>query len=295
MDPVEETWDDEFIPAAPRSKPHARYFNDVLIDIDSKMIGKFIGKGGATIKGIKQESGAFISVIDSVTYGMKTVKISGSQKAKGLAQKLVEDFIKSNEQGKLVRNQPVQEVTEPELDNDAPLMSWEDMKKQHEENVKKRLAALPPIVKSFYKEHPEIAALSDKQVEDFRLSMNNIMVQCLNENNDLSIPKPVMKFTHAFQDYPEIMKEIKKQNFKIPSPVQCQAWPVIMSGHDLIAIAQTGTGKTLAFLLPAFIHINVQQTPREQRKGPTVLVLAPTRELVVQIESEVRIYLYKYC
>jgi ATP-dependent RNA helicase DDX43 len=51
--------------------------------------------------------------------------------------------------------------------------------------------------------------------------------------------------------------------------------------------AQTGTGKTLAFLLPALIHIDNQITPREERVGPNVLILSPTRELALQIEQEV--------
>jgi len=135
--------------------------------------------------------------------------------------------------------------------------------------------------------------MSDQEVEDFRLSKNNIMVKYIDENNTKPIPKPVLTFSHAFEDYPEILEEIQKQKFETPSPVQCQAWPIIMSGHDLIAIAQTGTGKTLAFLLPAFVHLDLQSTPRNKRKGPSVLVLAPTRELVLQIESEVKKYSYK--
>ncbi|CAF4730237.1 unnamed protein product, partial [Rotaria magnacalcarata] len=43
-----------------------------------------------------------------------------------------------------------------------------------------------------------------------------------------------------------------------PSPIQCQAWPIALKGYDFIGIAQTGTGKTLAFLLPALIHIDNQ-------------------------------------
>jgi ATP-dependent RNA helicase DDX43 len=48
------------------------------------------------------------------------------------------------------------------------------------------------------------------------------------------------------------------QGFSKPSPIQSQAWPYLLSGKDVIGIAQTGTGKTLAFLLPSFIHIDNQ-------------------------------------
>ncbi len=57
--------------------------------------------------------------------------------------------------------------------------------------------------------------------------------------------------------------------------------------------SQTGTGKTLAFLLPAFIHIKGQPVPLGQRGGPNVLVLAPTRELALQIAEEVEKYEYR--
>lgn len=62
-------------------------------------------------------------------------------------------------------------------------------------------------------------------------------------------------------------------------------FPIILSGHDLIGIAKTGSGKTLAFLLPAIVHINAQPAIK-RGDGPIALVLAPTRELVMQIQEE---------
>lgn len=61
----------------------------------------------------------------------------------------------------------------------------------------------------------------------------------------------------------------------------------------MTGIAQTGTGKTLAFLLPAMIHTEYQLIPRCERNGPNVLVLAPTRELALQIEKEVAKYSFR--
>lgn len=84
--------------------------------------------------------------------------------------------------------------------------------------------------------------------------------------------------------------EILTQKF---SYLSAQAWPYLLSGKDLIGIAQTGTGKTLAFLMPIFIHIDGQPVPRGQRGGPNVLVLSPTRELALQIHDEVKKYEYK--
>ncbi len=57
----------------------------------------------------------------------------------------------------------------------------------------------------------------------------------------------------------EILAQIDAQQFAEPTPVQCQMWPIVLSGYDTIGIAQTGTGKTLGFLLPALIHIDNQE------------------------------------
>lgn len=267
--------------------------NDVLMDIQSGLAGKIIGKGGVKIKALRKESGAFISVIDGDNYGLKMVKISGDANAKKIAQKLINEIINANDPEQI--RQKLQKESESS-NNVQPLSTfdWDMLMKEQAEYLKKKLDALPPIFKNFYKEHSEVSMMSDQEVEDFRLSKNNIMVKYIDENNTKPIPKPILKFSHAFKDYPEILEEIQKQKFETPSPVQCQAWPIIMSGYDLIAIAQTGTGKTLAFLLPAFIHLDLQPTPHNERKGPSVLVLAPTRELVLQIESEVSTAFYLF-
>ena len=110
------------------------------------------------------------------------------------------------------------------------------------------------------------------------------------EDDKSPILKPITKFAEAFHQFPGILATIKEQGFKFPSPIQSQAWPYLLSGKDVIGIAQTGTGKTLAFLLPAMIHIDNQKLPRGKRGGPNVLVMAPTRELAQQISMEVKKY-----
>lgn len=52
------------------------------------------------------------------------------------------------------------------------------------------------------------------------------------------------------------MSSLRAQGFPAPTPIQCQAWPMALSGRDVIAIAQTGSGKTISFALPAMLHIN---------------------------------------
>ena len=71
--------------------------------------------------------------------------------------------------------------------------------------------------------------------------------------------------------------------YKIPTPIQTKAIPMVLSGQDLIGCAETGTGKTAAFLLPI-----IQQISERSRPGVRVLVLAPTRELALQIEKNYR-------
>jgi ATP-dependent RNA helicase RhlE len=87
---------------------------------------------------------------------------------------------------------------------------------------------------------------------------------------------------------PKILQAVQEAGYTEPTPIQTAAIPPIIAGHDLIGIAQTGTGKTAAFTLPILTKLAAQ--PPGQRRGTKVLVIAPTRELVVQIEENVRAY-----
>jgi len=82
-----------------------------------------------------------------------------------------------------------------------------------------------------------------------------------------------------------VLSEVLKQGFEKPSPIQSQGWPMALLGRDMIGISATGSGKTLAFVLPAMIHICAQPylSPGD---GPITLILAPTRELALQIKVE---------
>ena len=102
-----------------------------------------------------------------------------------------------------------------------------------------------------------MTAMTEDERLEFLAAQNNIEVSELKES-DMPVPKPVRTFNEAWSHFPDILREISKQGFERPSPIQCQAWPTLLSGRDFIGIAQTGSGKTLAFLLPAFIHIEGQ-------------------------------------
>ena len=85
----------------------------------------------------------------------------------------------------------------------------------------------------------------------------------------------------------KILRAVTEAGYTEPTPIQSAAIPPILAGNDLIGIAQTGTGKTAAFTLP--ILTKLAALPG-QRRGTKVLVVAPTRELVVQIEENIRAY-----
>ncbi len=96
-----------------------------------------------------------------------------------------------------------------------------------------------------------------------------------------------MKFTELGL-VPEILRSIADQGYETPTPIQSQAIPVVLSGRDLMACAQTGTGKTAGFTLPILNRLASTHTsgPRKIR----VLILTPTRELAAQVEESVRTY-----
>jgi ATP-dependent RNA helicase RhlE len=86
---------------------------------------------------------------------------------------------------------------------------------------------------------------------------------------------------------PDLLRAVARQGYTEPTPVQREAIPLVLAGRDLLAGAQTGTGKTAAFVLPILQHLSARPA-RDQRIR--VLILAPTRELAIQVEESVRTY-----
>jgi ATP-dependent RNA helicase RhlE len=91
---------------------------------------------------------------------------------------------------------------------------------------------------------------------------------------------------------PAILKAVREQGYDTPTPIQAQAIPAVLAGHDLLAGAQTGTGKTAAFTLPMLHKLSMSRsaTNRFGVFGVRALVLTPTRELAAQVEESVRTY-----
>ena len=86
-----------------------------------------------------------------------------------------------------------------------------------------------------------------------------------------------------------ILRALAAENYTIPTPIQAKAIPALLSGRDLLGIAQTGTGKTAAFGIPLLQKLSIGHVP-PQPKQAKALILAPTRELAVQIEEALRTY-----
>ncbi|XP_053573185.1 probable ATP-dependent RNA helicase DDX46 [Bombina bombina] len=132
--------------------------------------------------------------------------------------------------------------------------------------------------KNFYVEVPELAKMTPDEVNIYRLEMEGITVKGKN------CPKPIKTWVQCGISM-KILTSLKKHSYEKPTPIQAQAIPAIMSGRDLIGIAKTGSGKTIAFLLPMFRHI-MDQRPLEEAEGPIAVIMTPTRELALQITKE---------
>jgi ATP-dependent RNA helicase RhlE len=91
---------------------------------------------------------------------------------------------------------------------------------------------------------------------------------------------------------PAILKAVHEQGYETPTPIQAQAIPAVLEGRDLLAGAQTGTGKTAAFTLPMLDKLSRVEPGRNKFGGTAIraLVLTPTRELAAQVEESVRDY-----
>jgi ATP-dependent RNA helicase DDX46/PRP5 len=160
-----------------------------------------------------------------------------------------------------------------------------------------------PFRKEFYIPPPEVAAMTDEDADLLRLELDSIKIR------GVDCPRPVTKWSH-FGLHASVyvvfffvslavsfifstlfrLDVIKRLNYTAPTSIQAQAIPAIMSGRDVIGVAKTGSGKTIAFLLPVFRHIK-DQRPLEQMEGPMAIIMTPTRELAVQIYRDCKPFL----
>ncbi|NXT57053.1 DDX43 helicase, partial [Pluvianellus socialis] len=262
--------------------------------LDNALVGTLIGRGGTKIRELEDSSGSRIKVIKGTSDA--EVKIFGSIAVQNKAKVLIDDAVSRSGQnyirGGTERGKTLDNI-KPENNPTKSVINWASLRENKAKYEAMKWADLPPIEKNFYKESARTASMSPEEAELWRKENNNIICDDLKEGEKRCIPNPVCKFEDVFEHYPDIMANIRKVGFQKPTPIQSQAWPIILQGIDLIGIAQTGTGKTLAYLMPGFIHLTSQPISKDQRGGPGMLVLAPTRELALQVEAECLKYTYK--
>ncbi|XP_072266515.1 probable ATP-dependent RNA helicase DDX43 [Pyxicephalus adspersus] len=267
--------------------------------LESAMVGLVIGRAGSKIKELEEKSGSRIKITKE-NYDSE-VKIFGSSEQQGKAKALIDMIVEKYERGERgfghreSHSSSFLESAEEETPKvtEKTQIDWDAIRANHVKYAAMKWADVPPIEKAFYIESPSVASMSEEEVANWRKENNNIICKDFKENDKRKFPNPVRTFQDAFISFPEVMTALKNAGFVRPTPIQTQAWPIILQGLDLIGIAQTGTGKTLAYLLPGFIHLDLQPLPRHEREGPGMLVLAPTRELALQVKAECSKYKYK--
>jgi len=131
-------------------------------------------------------------------------------------------------------------------------------------------------------------------------SSTDLSIEAYRTQHEIAVesgcPPPFQSFAAAAPIFGKALsKALLAQGYLAPTPIQAQAWPIALSGQDMVAVAKTGSGKTCGFLLPALARIAARGPAPVPKKisfsksepaTPSVLVLAPTRELALQILSE---------
>ncbi|KAK2835392.1 hypothetical protein Q5P01_015876 [Channa striata] len=129
-----------------------------------------------------------------------------------------------------------------------------------------------------YRENPFISSLTDEQVQRIKQELGI-------ETQGRDVRRPIVEFEHC--GFPAILGgNLKKAGYEAPTPVQMQMVPVGLNGRDVIASADTGSGKTVAFLLP--VVVRALEKPAHNMQTPVALILTPTRELAIQIERQAK-------
>ncbi|OII77167.1 DEAD DEAH box helicase family protein [Cryptosporidium andersoni] len=170
----------------------------------------------------------------------------------------------------------------------------------------------PLIIKCIYREVDELRKLKSHEVDHIRLIHNGIHAKKLKNRQNIQsktseventdIPKPILKFSQC--GLPSgINKYLQSKDIIKPFPIQMQSIPILMSGKDMIGIAETGSGKTLAYVLPLIRHVIIQKsnnypfntmersntTTNTNIHYVTALIIVPTRELALQVYKQTKI------
>jgi ATP-dependent RNA helicase DDX46/PRP5 len=137
----------------------------------------------------------------------------------------------------------------------------------------------PEFRKNFFIIPKELRNLTEQQIKELRREAGHIRIR------GKDCPPPIKTWSQCGLN-DTVLNTIKELGYKEPFPIQKQAIPCIMMGRNVIGIAKTGSGKTLAFILPMFRHI-MDQRPLAEGDGPIAVIIAPTRELAMQIHDDI--------
>lgn len=127
------------------------------------------------------------------------------------------------------------------------------------------------------------------------ICLNRSLAECEGRRSQET---PINEFTFADLGLrPELLRALSDEGYTVPTPVQAQAIPTILQARDVLAAAQTGTGKTAGFALPLLQRLMETSAPKRAntamavtRRPVRALILTPTRELAAQVEESVRVY-----
>lgn len=134
---------------------------------------------------------------------------------------------------------------------------------------------------NIYIENPQLASLSQTQVDEF---MAENFISISDPKSTTKSLRPIIEF--AYLPMLDLAHEAAFRNFKAPTPIQAAAWPFLFAARDVIGIAETGSGKTMAFALPCIRYI---ASLPNKFKGAKAIVISPTRELAMQSYEQVTI------
>ncbi|KAL8749306.1 MAG: hypothetical protein Q9199_007765 [Rusavskia elegans] len=129
-----------------------------------------------------------------------------------------------------------------------------------------------------YTEDPGLTALSDTEIESF-LSTNFITIKDPSSQHPL---RPITKFSYL----PKSSHSPTFSTFSAPTAIQASAWPFLLSGRDVVGVAETGSGKTLAFGIPCIRSVST--TTKKSKNPARAVIISPTRELAVQIHTQIQ-------
>ncbi|XP_075038699.1 putative ATP-dependent RNA helicase DDX59 [Mixophyes fleayi] len=163
----------------------------------------------------------------------------------------------------------------------SPLSNTSTLTLRHTPNIAESPSSLILLhdVPYIYIEHDFITQLKQDQIDHLRQQLG-LSVQ------GSEVCRPIIEFEHCGFP-PALSTNLKRAGYEVPTPIQMQMIPVGLMERDILASADTGSGKTAAFLLPAVIRC------MEQKEAPVALILTPTRELAVQIERQAQELMFK--